>query len=219
MPNVLSLGPAAGPGETDVSATLLSPEDASSMAVLGITYTRTATAWAREYRRHVGPLNERLAVVSVGEETRSTTASVSGGPERSNGPDVTAVSDPRDLTELLVRVGDRLAEWADTDGIGRVVLCFDSVTALLQYVDHGTAYRFLHKLTRQTDAVGVVGHYRLAAAAHDDQVIEALMPLFDAVVEPTVDDGLSVRSRKGDPVREALLPNVHSGEAEKEAPE
>lgn len=198
--NILLLAPALNPGEAEACGDILTTSDATKRNVLAATYTQSASAWAAEYERHVGDLPDQLAIVSVGETTRSTGQAQSPQPNAfPRGPVVEAVESPSDLTGLGIRISEFLKEW-DTDkwngGAPQTAFCFDSVTAMLQYTDLQRAFRFLHTVTGRISQSGAVGHYHLTPDAHDDKTVSTLYSLFDAVVEVTEDsDEWTVKTR------------------------
>mgnify|MGYP000591950780 CR=1 FL=1 len=90
---------------------------------------------------------------------------------------VKSVSTPDDLTGLGITLSQALSTHEDA------VVCFDSLTVLLQYVDTETAYEFLNALTGHLYAADARAHFHLDPAAHDTQTVDALASLFDAIVE------------------------------------
>lgn len=81
------------------------------------------------------------------------------------------------------------------DDADRVTLCFDSLTAFLQYVDVADAYRYLHALIERLWSAGAVGHFHVDPGAHGEETLDALTGLFDAVVE--LGDEVGVRTAPG----------------------
>ncbi|WP_254272732.1 DUF7504 family protein [Haloarcula marina] len=155
------------------------PADAT---VLWVTYTRSVTTCLADAGSAVPTDGEAsLRVITVGD-TGSGTATAPEGIETDT------VATPADLTGLGVTLSQRIAT-ADT-----VVCCFDSLTALLQYVDHERVYAFLHAVTRQLYRTGGRAHFHVDPTAHDRRTVDALTPLFDAVAEQR-DTDLAVRTR------------------------
>jgi len=124
-----------------------------------------------------------VGVVMVGE---SGTADHDHADVRSVGDAATAdradvavetVPTPSDLTGLGIEIGPFLSEW-DVP----VTVCFDSVTAMLQYVDFETACEFLHAITGQVHAAGARAHFHVDPGAHDEQAIAGITALFEASV-------------------------------------
>jgi len=157
---------------------LLSVADDDS-TVVWVSYSRPPSACVEAYETEYDT-DAELSVIVVGDTpTGSTPASVS----------VETVSTPDDLTGLGITLSQTLSAHDD------VVLCFDSLTVLLQYVDHETAYEFLNAVTGHLYATDSTAHFHLDPSAHDTQTVDALASLFDAVAE-RADDGWSVRKRK-----------------------
>jgi hypothetical protein len=162
--------------------------------LLWVTYTRGPDEVLESWRRHSDATPANLGVVSVGDTMRSAAAASAAvvGPDATDPDEATtgapnpveAVENPSDLTGLGITVGQYFEAWGTEQPTS---LCFDSVTALLQYVEFQTAYRFLHVLSGRVAAAGAVGHFHIDPGAHDDQRVATLRTLFDAVV--TVEDG------------------------------
>lgn len=95
------------------------------------------------------------------------------------------MKNPGDLTALGITLTQYLEEWATHDH--SLVVCVDSVTALLQYVDEQTAYRFMHVATNRFRAANAVAHFHLDPDAHSEQTVAKFKSVVDTVVE--VGDG------------------------------
>lgn len=190
--NILLLAPALNPGEPEVCSDILTAADATKQNTLVVTYTQSASEWAKKYEQHVGDLPEQLAIISVGEMTRSTAQPQSPQSDAFPGPMIEAVESPGDLTGLAIHISEYLQDWG-TDkwngGAPQMALCFDSLTVLLQYADLQRSFRFLHTLTGHISQYGAVGHYHIDPDAHDEQTLSTLYSLFDCVVEVTDEPG------------------------------
>lgn len=180
--------------ETEESCTdLLRPGPASESNVLWISYSRSPDEQLRQWQCHSADRPAEMGMVSVEDSTRSVASASSGGSELmgANKP-IETVSSPNDLTGLGIRITEFLADWEDNDN--RTVVCFDSLTALLQYVELETAYEFLHILTGRMAALDAFAHFHMDPDAHDQQTIESISTLMDAVVR-TEDGEQIVRTR------------------------
>ncbi|ESP88617.1 DUF7504 family protein [Candidatus Halobonum tyrrellensis] len=196
--SVLLLSTAMSTEGDRACADLLLPSEADDQNALWIAYTKSPDAQVRRYRSRTDARPRNIGIISVDNGARSAAAMVGGdessgpaGPAGTGGPTET-VTNPNDLTGLGIRITEYLSEWDDTDG--RTVVCFDSLTALLQYVDLGTAYEFLHVLSGRFDALGAFAHFHMDPSAHDAQTVETITSLFDAVVEVDGDER-TVRAR------------------------
>lgn len=105
------------------------------------------------------------------------------------GADVRTVPTPSDLTCLGVTLSQVLSANES------VVLCSDSLTALLERVDDETAYEFVHALLGQLRRADASAHFHVDPTAHDRQTVDALSSLFDTVVECEAGER-TVRTRK-----------------------
>jgi len=144
--------------------------------VLWVTYTRSPSECIEHYDGEAS-----LSVIAVGDRAGGTDPSVSG-------VTVETVSTPDDLTGLGITLSQTLSTHED------IVVCFDSLTVLLQYVDHETAYEFLNAVTGQLFAADARAHFHLDPTALDRETIDALASLFDAIVGKQ-DGEWSVRTR------------------------
>lgn len=189
-------------GRAPTCTDLLHCHPADRENLLWVTYARGPDEKLQSWRRHTDATPGNLGVVSVGDTMRSAAAASAAvsDPALSESFDVgsggspnpvEAVENPSDLTGVGIAVGRYVQAWG---GERPTTLCFDSITAMLQYVEFQTAYRFLHVLTGRIAAAGGVGHFHVDPVAHDEQTLASLKTLFDAVV--TVDDGeRTVRTR------------------------
>ncbi|MDS0279023.1 hypothetical protein NDI85_14580 [Halomicroarcula sp. S1AR25-4] len=175
------------PGESGYAGSetclgLLSSAGLDATVVL-VTFTCPPAACLEAYPRAVGTDDApSLTVVAVGDASTAADPSIAD-------VDVDTVSTPSDLTCLGITLSQELSAADD------VVLCFDSLTALLQNVPVETVYEFLHAVVGQLDAADASAHVHLDPTAHDRQTVDTLAPLFDTVVE--VDDGeRTVRTRQ-----------------------
>jgi hypothetical protein len=169
--NVLLEVPPMGGGR-DACTSLLT-EAVESPSVLFVTYTRGASECAAQVAE---ASVANVGVVSVGDAPAG----------EAEGVRTESVSSASDLTGLGIAIGKFLSEWED------VVVCFDSLTSMLQYVDFETAYEFLHAITGQVYAADARAHFHVDPEAHDEQQVAGITSLFDARVDPAADE---VRSR------------------------
>lgn len=182
--SILFLTPSLGDATNDTCIRLLDPSDPETTNVLFVTFTGTPQDRLEAWIDRAGGRPANAHVVTAGETPGGSNG---GGPA----PDsVERVGTPSDLTGISIRISEVLSEWSDADA--NSVVCFDSVTALLQYVDVETAYEFLHVLTGRLYAFGAKGHFHLDPGAHPDVTVARIKTLFDAMVETEGDD-LTVR--------------------------
>ena len=154
-------------GPVDSCVELLSAADAET-TILWVTYTRPPADCIEHYRAAGG--QGSLTVIAVGDVSTDT-------PSEAGDVTVKSVSTPADLTGLGITLSQALSTHEDA------IVCFDSLTVLLQYVDHETVYEFLNAVTGHLYAADARAHFHLDPNAHDTRTVDALGSLFDAIVE------------------------------------
>lgn len=173
--NILLEEPPLGHGR-DLSTSLLT-DGVSEPNVIFVTYTRGPGDCVAQLE---GYETGDIGVIRVGE----------GRQEESGVRTVESVSSPSDLTGLGIKIGQFLSTWPEP-----VHLSFESLTAMLQYVDFQTAYEFLHAVTGQIHAANARAHFHIDPEAHKPEHVAGLTSLFDAVV--TLEgDSYTVTTRK-----------------------
>ncbi|MDX1745963.1 MAG: hypothetical protein R3324_08505 [Halobacteriales archaeon] len=192
--NVLLLAPALERKADEACMRLLTPVPPEAETVLYVTFTNSADDRLSHWRTHATGPPAGAGVVCVGELARSAGAIADGAEAGMNtSVGVETVTDPADLTGLGIAINRFIDRWADNDR--KVVVCFDSITTLLQYADLERAFRFLHVLTGRVRSAGALAHYHMDPSAHDEGDKNTLMAVFDAVVSVDDDGELVVVSR------------------------
>ncbi len=189
--SVLVLAPSISSETDEACVDLLTQVPSEQENVLWVTFTRSPDGCLQDWLSHAGGRPANLRFLSVGETVRSVSTSTSVH-ETPNDAVIDTLSNPGDLTGLGIKISEVLQQW---HGNGyETVACFHSLTALLQYSDVQTVYKFLHVLTGRFATAGVSAHFHLDPDAHDAQTINTLKTLFDAVAELS-DGEWSVRTR------------------------
>lgn len=189
--DILILGPAGRLTEEETCAPFFANSSLDEKNVLFISLTRSAEDRLRLLREHGLGFPSNVGIVTAGDRFSSATTESGGSGEASSNVTVRAVSDPSDLPDLGITIGKFVDEWAANDR--ETVVCFHSVSVLLQYVDLRRVFRFLHVLKGRFATADATVHYHMNADAHDQQTIATLYELFDTVVEFEQGNGVSVR--------------------------
>lgn len=166
-------------------AELISSKKADS-TLLAVSFTRSVDEQLQTWQPWADDdFPETIGIITVDERVRSTaenSATITTSPALSTRPiSIETVPSPANLTRLGTLIVDYLSEW-ETDETSTVV-CFDSITPLLQYVDSTQVYRFLHTLGGHIRRTNAVAHYHMDPVAHDEQTVALFKSLVDAVVE------------------------------------
>jgi hypothetical protein len=160
-------------------AAAVDADAADASNVLGVTYSTPAEDWLGRFQ--AGP--QRVAVVSVGEQSRGAAASSPGA-----GTDVLAstagavetVPDVDDVAAVGTLVNDYLAAW---EGAGDTAVVVDDLSVVLDAVSAETAFRFLHALLSRASAADARVVVGFDDADHPPHVVETFAPLFGDVRE------------------------------------
>ena len=179
---VLLGAPSMTGGADDACVDLLSQSVPATTSVLWVSFTTPPSDCLARWRERHDADPAQFGVIVVGE-------TIGAGAGESNPNAIQQISNPSDLTGIGIKVGEFISGREED-----IAVCFDSLTALLQYVDLETAYEFLHALTGQLYSAGAVSHFHIDPSAHDQRTVDTLLSLFDAKVELGA-DGAEVRTR------------------------
>lgn len=177
--NVLLVAPEVREPMEDVFARLLESLEAAPGRVLGVTTAKPPEDFLNPWRRALEDDPVSFSFVSTAGVARSAAGAEPGGDRRSTpGADVVRLPEPRPLPVLYRSIAEDL-EGAD----GETVVCFHSLTHLLEYVDVETAFRFLHVLLERVRDAGARGFFHIDGDIHEETTVLELTTLFDAVAE------------------------------------
>ena len=181
--SLLVLSPSFAKEGSEVCSELLSHDGTGDEHVLCVTFTRSPDDHLVNWRRH-GAVPERVAFVNVDANGARPGFAAGDQDVRATDVDVTLdrVGSPENLTRLGVRTTNRLEELQEGVEDHRIVVCFDSVTELLQYVDVDQAFRFFHVMTDHLAESGALAHFHMDPQAHDDETVDTVKTLFDGIV-------------------------------------
>jgi hypothetical protein len=182
--NVLLLGSMLDDTTKELHNSLLSQEATDGEDVLAITF-QSPEHWLRTWtdrpEEHVGDI-----VIITFSETPSRSQSLPAGVS-------TVTVNPTDLTGVGITLSDYLSDWAESgDG---TIICFESLTELMQYTDLKPLFRFLRVITRRIEHVGGFAHFHLDPSAHDRQTLATIRSPFDAIVDAGSGNGITVSTR------------------------
>ncbi|WP_424017277.1 DUF7504 family protein [Halorientalis pallida] len=177
--------PSMSSGADGTCVDLLTQDAPGDVSVLWVSFTKPAGACLDRWRSAHDTDPADFGVIVVGE-----TVGGGGGNADIDSQAVQTISNASDLTGIGIKVGEFISGRDE-----QIAVCFDSLTALLQYVDLETAYEFLHALTGQLYSVGATSHFHIDPNAHDQQTIDTLLSLFDAEVRLAEDGTADVRTR------------------------
>lgn len=196
--NVLLYGSHASDRDHAVCSRLLSLRDPAIQNVVCFDFSQSVDERLTRYARTVEDPPANMLVVRVGGRSRSAGHEAVSRPsfdrdEVGADPVVETVNDPADLTGMGIALSRALETWAST--ANQTVLCFHTLTMLLQYVDTERVYRFLHVITSQLAEEDALAHVHLDPNAHDPRTLATLSTLFDAVIRQDENGDVTIDSR------------------------
>lgn len=104
-------------------------------------------------------------------------------------PRVKYASSPVDMTGIGIKLSEFLQEFYEIRGRKQNRILLHSVSTLLMYSNLQTVFRFLHVFTGRVQSADAMGVYVIDSTAHDDQTMNTLKQLFDAVIEVEESEG------------------------------
>ncbi|SEV97829.1 RAD55 family ATPase [Natrinema salifodinae] len=100
-------------------------------------------------------------------------------------PRIKYASSPVDMTGIGIKLSEFLQEFYETRELTENRVLLHSVSTLLMYSDLQTVFRFLHVFTGRIQSADAMGLYVIDSTSHDEQTMNTLKQLFDAVIEVT----------------------------------
>ncbi|WP_380678648.1 DUF7504 family protein [Salinigranum sp. GCM10025319] len=171
--SVLLLGSQMDPTTTDACFGLLEWTPPANTQVIQVTYNQSPNWMVDKWKKRIGELPAHLFVISVdGDPSRSSVQ-----PDRITHRSARAT----DLTGLGIEIHRILDEVADTNE--HTVVCFDSLTALLMYVDERVAFRFVRTVLGYAFRTNASIHFHVDPDAHGPGTLGVFKSVVDAVVE------------------------------------
>jgi hypothetical protein len=175
--NVIVLAPSLSDEKRTACLDLLEAGPVGRLDVLHVTYSGAPADLVDQWRDHHGELPGRMGIVVVGDQPGQHP----GGDSVPENVFVTTAN-PNDITGLGMRLNNYLN---DHDEDSRLVVCFDSMTEMLQFAELQPVFKFLHMFAGQLREADAVAHFHIDPGAHDTQTISRLKPLFDDSVDLT----------------------------------
>lgn len=177
--NTLVLSPTGDAVADAACARLLSAGASGRRNALFVTVTESASDRVEICRRADWEGGE-IAVVELGSSRSGSSASEMTTGVEGDSITVKRISNPADISKLGIVITRLLTQWEDKSR--PTVLCFHTLTALLQYVGSKQLFRFLDILQRRLRSMDATGHYHMHPEEHDALVLETFRPAFDSVV-------------------------------------
>lgn len=182
--NVLLLAPEGDDKELCTDLQFFHPPNQEN--ILTVTVDQAADETVNEWHAQGLEMPAQRKIVSLGDFARSAgTQSVT----LPGSIEADLIADEQDLDTLHERIASSLSAWESNPHL--TTLCFKSIDELLTKTDLDSVFSFLYSLTKLVHDSETVAHYHLDPLACDDDVINILTPLFDAIVSEDGDRTVS----------------------------
>src|SRR6056297_681191 len=182
--NVLVLG-GAGRNADRCCDALLDVGRAENRGELSVTFSEDVTDRARLDTGTSGRQSAKHGHVTIGDVLRSADHAP---PDFTEPVATDIVEDPGDLKAIGTSVSRFCESWSESGHL--MVLCFDSITELLERRDPKVVFQFLHTLLERLASVDTVAHFHLDPDRFDGQTVSTFSSLFDDVVDPATAEDL-----------------------------
>jgi len=176
--NVLVLGE-SGRNVDRCCDALLDVGRAERRGELTISFPEDVTDRTRLDTGTTGRQSAKLGHVTVGDVLRSADHSP---PDFAEPVATDIVEDSGDLKAIGTSVSRFCESWSESGHL--MVLCFDSISELLDRRDPKVVFQFLHTLLERLASVDTVAHFHLDPDRFDEQTVSTFASLFDEVVDP-----------------------------------
>ena len=170
---------------TDVStddgtcADLLKTPDSSTRAELTVSLPE-AQAEQTGFGSTTTTQPARKGIISVGDVLRSA---ATNAPDFDAPVPMDAVPEPSDLQSIGTAVSRFCEHWSDAGY--DIVVCFDSLTELLEHTDTEAVFQFCHVLNSRLSSVDALAHFHLEPSEHADETVATFQSIFDETVGET----------------------------------
>jgi len=175
--NVLCACPAVSSSRGAHCRNLLTREGTPG-TVIGVTVATSPGERLAEWRDAIDPSTTQLSFVNVTHGGRSAAMSSDGLGDWDRTPADVVEIEEMDLRRLGTEITSQLQQASEAP----VVLCFDSLTDVLQFESQERIHRFLNVLTARVEETGAYAHYHIDSDGHADRTFETLAPVFDETV-------------------------------------
>jgi hypothetical protein len=150
--------------------------------LLLVTVTQSAEDRLLTTYENSGQLPENIGVVAIDNNVsaQNTTQTIPiGGVDRT--VQMKTATDPGDIKGIGIRISKQLSEWDDNDR--PTMVCFHSLTSILQYISTKQLFQFIHLLQNRLRSYDAVVHYHIDPNVHEKMTLSQIKPLLDHVIE------------------------------------
>lgn len=137
-----------------------------------------------KYRRIIPELNlEQLALLKAGRLAWSSGKIA----DHLNIPEAMLTVDSVSSPSNSAAFASKVTEMVDVISAPNrpTTVCFDSLTALLQYLDKSSLLKLVHVIIRELKSRNVTAHFHIDAKGVDQEVLREIQSSFDRIIDTT----------------------------------
>lgn len=173
--NILLTGPPMT-GKRDIGLKILSVGHNQGEGSIVVTTSDSAGPIIEEYAQLTQSTDDQaLGIVDCVSQQH-------GDGRRRDDDRIKYVQSPADMAGIGLQFSEFLEEFCVDRGLTYNRVMLTSISPLLMYFDLQTVFRFLHVFTRRIDNANALGVFVVDSTAHDDQKLNTLCQLFDALL-------------------------------------
>ncbi len=182
--NVLILSPGVEANDAPICMDLLTVESPVEEAILSVTVAKSPDSRVQIWKQYVDSPPAATKFIDVDTAARSAcSCSPAEDHFQCEALSLETVASPSNLTKLGIEISNAVDELASVDEDRQLVVCFHSLTPLLQYVSDKALFRFIHLVSSEFSRADAVAHFHMDPTVHDRDTLSTFLPLFDVVIE------------------------------------
>lgn len=166
--------------EHEACVDLLSVAPYDQENLLGVLHAESFERRVSAWEQYMDERPADTAAINLGDFPRSSAAATTRGEARTRPDSFSFIPDAGDLPELEATITERLT--ALEAGDRQLVVCFDSVTRLLQTTPREQALEFLRATVDRMATAGAVAHYHFDPDPFSEETVSLVSDLFDSRV-------------------------------------
>lgn len=206
--NILLLAPSPHPSDLNICTDILAIRPTETFNIWSLGITLSADDRIAHWHDRVGRTPSEFKVVTTGDPRIHPAADHGPDGEETDplDPEVVTLSDPGNLTKIGVELTNSLDAWRRNDH--KTMVCIHSITALMQYVEVKSVFKFLHEVKNAIDRSNGVAHYHMDPYAHDEETIGKVKQIFDTVIRIDVEENWHVTNREFEVAGNGAIPTL-----------
>lgn len=182
--------------EENICFSLLTPSSPFAENLLIISYNQTIKSFVDTWKEKKSSLPDETKMIKMDEKIDEK--DIKNSDLKDNRLNYSKmVNNPKDLQGLGIKINDVLSKWKENGK--QTVVCFNSLSVLLEYTDRDTAVNFLKVILDSFRKNDVIAHFHIDPNRHSEKTINTLEELFDATIKSSKEENtVDINKNEGD---------------------